>query len=561
VNISAAIVILCIFPTFYRCILSLEPLRWFLSANLLATSTMSENHSAENHPGSSEANQGAANWYSGWEDFSVPAETDPSPAAEGDFPDPDQQDWHPVDPPHALRVGDLEQTSTTPLPPTEEIPSPTPPIDLPNWSVRTMSPQAPVVDAALPQTPSSEPAEPPLDVTELISLIQELNQCNSALLDRVAQLEDTLEQTQARNQSVGNPGMQGVAVSPAPVPVVSADQVTQLLQELESTHQTSQRQQVLIETLSAQLNSSHERIVQLEGDYALMQQRLNEQQQKLLQSEQANRDLYIRLQRQQRYTLQFKAALERCLEVSTPPFDLPDMSAANASVSESMLAAMPAAPLTPKVRQIQPWASGPEGNLPPKLDVLRGQPLPTPSPSIPKATVNGEPAVPAVNVPPVPTSQPTPLNEGEPALDPDLQTSSNALQAAAAELKSVLANLLQPKAEAETAGEADVWRDLAKLADVSPDDVARASQTEEVNQFLAPPLPGETAVPKPHLSMPSEVFQAKASPQGIPNFVPGETGTQGDGTPPSPVVYPFRPLKKLESLAAIDLPSFPRSST
>ncbi|PSN09144.1 hypothetical protein C7271_27025, partial [filamentous cyanobacterium CCP5] len=41
--------------------------------------------------------------------------------------------------------------------------------------------------------PSIPPAEPSLDSGEMVRLIQDLNQCNDALLARVAELEDALE--------------------------------------------------------------------------------------------------------------------------------------------------------------------------------------------------------------------------------------------------------------------------------------------------------------------------------------------------------------------------------
>jgi hypothetical protein len=89
-----------------------------------------------------------------------------------------------------------------------------------------------------------------------------------------------------------------------------------LFHALESSHQAAQRQQILIETLSEQLQSSQERIAQLERECALTQQRYNEQSHQLLQAANTCRELRTRLHRQQRQTLQFKAALEKSLEMS-----------------------------------------------------------------------------------------------------------------------------------------------------------------------------------------------------------------------------------------------------
>lgn len=515
---------------------------------------MSENYPAENNSASSQPKPNAASWYSGWEEFSEAAEPDLASVSEGEFPTIAEQDWHPVDPPQAMRVSELEQaaTASSAVPAMNPEPQSNSPIDLPNWSVRTIPPQTPIVATPSPQAPTvEEVTEQAPDVHELISLIQELNQCNSALLDRVTQLEDALEQTQK--------GSLGQTAATAANSAISAEQVTQLFQELESAHQASQRQQVLIETLSAQLNSNQEHITHLESNYAQLQHRLQEQAQQLAQTEQTNRDLQVRLQRQQRYTLQFKAALERCLEVSTPPFDLPDMSAANASVAEPIPGAMPAPPLSPKVRQIQPWSSGDNATLPSKLDVLRGQPLPlTNQQAVQAIAPTPEPITPTNDGTALP---PTPLVvETNQSDDPELQASSNAIQAAAAELKSVLTNLLRQEPAAESSAEADVWQDLARLVEVSPEDVARASQAEEVGQFVPPPLLQNSAS-KPQLSMPSEVFKQKNAATGSQPIPPVVPQSDSNSASPAPIVYPFRPLKKIDSLASVDLPSFPRPGT
>lgn len=91
-------------------------------------------------------------------------------------------------------------------------------------------------------------------------------------------------------------------------------EITRLSHELDNAHQEHQRQQILIENLSQQLQTSQERIAILERECSLMQDNYGQQQHQLLKAEKNNRELQIRLQRQQRYTLQFKAALDQCLE-------------------------------------------------------------------------------------------------------------------------------------------------------------------------------------------------------------------------------------------------------
>lgn len=96
----------------------------------------------------------------------------------------------------------------------------------------------------------------------------------------------------------------------------TASQEAMLLQELAASRQLLQQQQALTESLTEQLVSSRECIAQMERDLALLQQSYDEQQH-LLKSEEANcQNLRTRLYRQQHQALQFKAALEKCLEDS-----------------------------------------------------------------------------------------------------------------------------------------------------------------------------------------------------------------------------------------------------
>jgi hypothetical protein len=198
--------------------------------------------------------------------------------------------------------------------------------------------------AALPDQ-VSQSSEPP-NLIDLISLIQELNQCNGVLLDRVSQLEDALERSQQalKGQVERSPD---AWTAPQSEDLATAQaQIANLFSQLEFAHQTNQRQHIVIETLTAELESSQERVAQLEREAALLQQRYNEQMQLLVQSEGTCRDLQARLQRQQRYTLQFKAALEKCLEMPMPQ---PDSGT-------EMVAPPVDSLLLPKAQQIQPWS-------------------------------------------------------------------------------------------------------------------------------------------------------------------------------------------------------------
>src|SRR4028119_216681 len=150
------------------------------------------------------------------------------------------------------------------------------------------------------------------------ALAQKMRQRNRRLLDQVNQLRAALKQKQeALNAEVTRSQQRETQFTQQTEELNTLhEQLARLFNALESSHQASQRQQILIETLSEQLQSSQERIAQLERECALTQQRHNEQSHQLLQAANTCRELRTRLQRQQQQTLQFKAALEKSLEMS-----------------------------------------------------------------------------------------------------------------------------------------------------------------------------------------------------------------------------------------------------
>ncbi|MGA7935364.1 MAG: hypothetical protein WCA35_17575, partial [Kovacikia sp.] len=194
---------------------------------------------------------------------------------------------------------------------------------------------------------------------------------NSELRDRITQLEQDLTQQQIEFQLEVARSLQADAAGEVQLDVpntqavkelaAAQERISRLFKELELSQQTAQRQQILVETITEQLESSQERIAQLERDCAFTQQRYNEQVQQLLQAENTCRDLRMRLHRQQRHTLQFKAALEKCLEMPAPYRQnhfMPDLSPeADASAPDSSIAAFPSPhPLIPKNQPVRPWS-------------------------------------------------------------------------------------------------------------------------------------------------------------------------------------------------------------
>jgi hypothetical protein len=99
--------------------------------------------------------------------------------------------------------------------------------------------------------------------------------------------------------------------------------------------------------LESDLESSQERIAQLERECAMHQQRYDEQAHQLMQSEDRCRDLKIRLHRHQEHALQLKAALEKSLQGSGLGSDYLELS------GEGYQSPF----LTPQAPPIQSWSA------------------------------------------------------------------------------------------------------------------------------------------------------------------------------------------------------------
>ncbi len=130
----------------------------------------------------------------------------------------------------------------------------------------------------------------------------------------------------------------------------ASEQVAQAKRDLKDAKRQVHRQEVLVETFKSQLEGSQERVAQMERECSLAQTRFADQAQQLLQAEALCRDLKSRLHRQQRYTLQFKSALERCLDVnvSSQSFDLPDLPVEPVESLDDYF---------PRSRPVKPWSS------------------------------------------------------------------------------------------------------------------------------------------------------------------------------------------------------------
>lgn len=427
-----------------------------------------------------------------------------------------------------------------------------------------------------------------------LSAIQQLQHENAALRTQVAQLEQDLAQGQIEQQLIAahaehsNPSDAQLTQDLA----MAQERSERLFQELELAHQASQRQQILVETLTKQLEGSQERIAQLERECTIAQQRYNEQVQQRLQAESACRDLRMRLHRQQQQTLQFKVALERSLEMSPP----------HRATVRSDDAAVEALPTTSPNRfvsfaahnqPVRPWTSLRDTAPLSRLVAPGSSPTPANSPGK-EAETNPEAAIAQPPVEPHSVAQAasseTPLEVlfPEPS-EPLLYAADTAESNAIFDISPFIeahpdATAIEPTAEPETPRPAEIapiattpivvgnldlpteaieldaaatpdplWNNLSKLIDPTP--------VEAAPEPVVAPLPPEPALELPQPAQEPVFAQpVQSAPQLFePNPTSVTVGVPVLAQSPSPIVYPLRAPKKRTSLAAVELPTFPKA--
>lgn len=374
------------------------------------------------------------------------------------------------------------------------------------------------------------------------ALAQKMRQRNRRLLDQVTQLRQGLKEAQETLQleQIRGRERETLLAQQSEELNTTQEQLTRLFQTLEASHQAAQRQQILIETLSEQLQSSQERVAQLERECALTQQSYNEQAHQLLQAANTCRELRTRLHRQQRQTLQFKAALEKSLE----------MSAANRFQSpqpplRSLMGPQP--PLVYKTQPIQPWSAEAE-DLESEFnaDPMWNRPLQIELLSNPYASpVEAW----AVKRPEQTEQRATSTNTSD--LTPTEPTKAEDITATELEFEQQLLAEMTSLAEASGLLESSLNQADAEALEIVPE------EPEEPEESASPP--GDAQLESRESDSEAQIWgeQLEEAPDiDEPDQANDVILPQSNW--PSPVLYPLRPPKKRKSLAAIDLPSFPR---
>ena len=145
---------------------------------------------------------------------------------------------------------------------------------------------------------------------ESANLMEALHHCNRELVNRVTELETALEECQKTLEN-----QEQLLEERTKELAATQQQVTRLFYKLELCSQIIQRQEVLVESLTDRWEKSEQYQAQMERECTLTKQSYNQQSYYLKELESTSQELHSRLYRQQQQTLQFKAALDRSLEM------------------------------------------------------------------------------------------------------------------------------------------------------------------------------------------------------------------------------------------------------
>jgi hypothetical protein len=380
------------------------------------------------------------------------------------------------------------------------------------------------------------------------------------------------------------------------------EQVRSLYQQLENSLQNVQRQETLIDTYKAQLEFSQQRLAQLERECALLQTNHHEQSQHLFQSENTCRELRTRLMRQQRQTLQFKAALEKCLENPTLSSETSNESeeiSVESSTNQQSPFLKKFKSLFVNAQPIKPWSSDLEcfdENTENHREGILYTPFEVPSPtfSTPNLKTETEPTQPTVEaVESTPTTPTTPKDS--PSLEEQIdsviqmfftsksskvasseQTSSE--QTSSEQTSSELGNEFN-LGECDTPAGSDCHHPEIAKEELSTSDSIWDTASNSLDSIVSPEKDKSTDVPnntsseksitpeiviEPNYKLQqfSEEEDYWAEVSQLTNLelpsaeLPFHSANTDEETSPSPVVFPNRPPKGRKSLASVELPKF-----
>ncbi|MEL6472034.1 MAG: hypothetical protein AAFQ74_20090 [Cyanobacteria bacterium J06623_4] len=416
------------------------------------------------------------------------------------------------------------------------------------------------IDTPVSATPSERE-------TELLTLIHDLNECNDVLLARVSQLESALEKSQQIFQGETEKVAEQARIAQDKMAQQASEQqalaqqasqnaqqqIAKVIDQLETAEQALQRQQLVNETLQAELNNAQERITQLEHEGALTAQQHAAEAQARVQAETANRDLRSRLQRQQRYTLQFKAALEKSLTVTAKPTS----SSTPSTVGKPTSFQDPSSVSMPKAQRIVPWASAgaasPFEGIDPHLEnLIRSAVQPSREADLrPTASAQADAVHNETDSQLPSTGEPIADPEAEAKLWQDLErVMDTATEVATTEVVTTEV-VTEVTVEASTSeASKDVMTETSTVAGATDQGVSGQVADAQTGFTEPSPWDGQAIAQQTHKIPSAEDSSPKSD----------VAAAGGDTSSVSPVVDPLRAKKKKpRSLSSIQLPTFEKA--
>jgi myosin heavy subunit len=387
---------------------------------------------------------------------------------------------------------------------------------------------------------------------QLLTLNEELRSANDNLYEQVEALKEALRESEKviQWQKKRSNATESILNQHTLELAIAQEQIQSLFQQLETSQQTVQRQETLVESYRAQLELSQQRVAQLERECTLIQANYNEQSHLISQSENVCRELRARLMRQQRQTLQFKAALEKCLDTTVPSYD--PLDNINDIQSDTPLS------FHTHAEPIRPWSADSKSSTN-ELDNLWG----VLSPSEESDWESQSPE--KVN----PTASDATVDE--------CQTQETPAPKEKLDLEEQLDSVIQLFFASAVVSSLPV-ENLDTDANEIDDPLLETSENENSDSPLENPLLDNTwetvATPliddeqpviptTPHIETTVEVEDYWSDVPQVPPFE--FTAVEPESEPsneeletnsPSPLLYPNRPPKGRKSLASVELPNF-----
>ena len=399
-----------------------------------------------------------------------------------------------------------------------------------------------------------------LEFQQLLNLNTELRTANNDLYAQVEQLKTELAEAEKilQWQKTRSSVTESMFKQQSQELSAAGEQIQSLYQQLEIYVQTVQRQEFCIESYKSFMEISQQRLAHLERECSLLQSNYSQESEQLLQSENTCRELRTRLMRQQRQTLQFKSALEKCLDTPIPgdgiyvednvhhPYNV---------IHKQTRFSRKARSLFPNAQPIQPWS----GVTDSPSDSIHNPWMP------PKATISddyGHEQEPLIsqsitgNVETVATSQILP--ESLPEDDITHQLFTSPLPEVISQATAGEVNIYHPDDD-----DTFIWENLVLNLENNPQTEITIKQDVELEinplatnenhdqqNLLLSPVP---ALPITSTEVEMEDYWLDVADD---ESLDHNTSDTSENKSPSPLIYPQRPPKGRKSLASVELPSF-----